>query len=367
MQIHELTDEMTSIADAGNYFAVDNGVVTSKIDYLRLAKAIIEVYNGSSINGTNQTLQAAIAGLQDEIDGVYVDADTLSDLYSQLVALPVIVPAFVRVGGSVSSSLTNGSVTSMLKGIVIKMNATQNTYDFMVMDGSGYAHIFRDKFNSASEVVIQVYKSTKTLETDISTLNSKIRFVRADITSSGNVSSLITTMITQMTVDGEYYFHGTWTMHSYGYSAHCWRRPYSDSVDRYSGVIIAHDGNTWTFSANSTSDVTVNLSSTARIQATYSSSYFNNNASLYAIKKDGTVTLRLPDLKGLAANAMTSLGVTLATDFRPTNQYQFNVVVAGTTFYLLRVFVYTDGTLSVYNYGSNTGTINSANTITYVI
>lgn len=113
---------------------------------------------------------------------------------------------------------------------------------------------------SAVTSLFTTVKDMASMQTDINELNSKIQFIRADITASGDVSSLITTVIQRMTNEGEYYFHGTWTTHSYGYSAHCWRRPYSDSVNRYCGIIIAHDGNTWTFSANSTSDVTINLS-----------------------------------------------------------------------------------------------------------
>ena len=180
MQIHELVDEMTSIADAGNYLAVDNGVITQKIDYLRLAKAIIEVYNGSSINGSNQTLQAAIAELQDEIDDTLVSASTLSDLYSQVVALPLTKPVFFQCAGGVSSSLTSGDVTSILKGLITKMDAEQNICDIIASDGSGYIHMIRNRFASASEVLVQIHKSTK----DFDALSAKL--------TPQNVASTIT-------------------------------------------------------------------------------------------------------------------------------------------------------------------------------
>lgn len=208
MQIHELSDEMTSIADAGTYLAVDNGVVTSKIDYLRLAKAIIEAYNGSQINGSNQTLQAAIAGLQGEIDDVYIDATSLSSLYSQIVAAPLTKPILFRVDGSVSSSLTNGDVTVTLKGIIIKMDAQQNICDIIASDGSGYIHMIRDKFASASEVVVQTYKGTKALENSINTLikTKTVTGTTSDggFIASGTVGLTGKTIISVVPSDGQY-------------------------------------------------------------------------------------------------------------------------------------------------------------------
>lgn len=99
--------------------------------------------------------------------------------------------------------------------------------------------------------------TTKTLTGAINELTSRSQSKRADISSSGDISALLATIISQMTEDAEYYFYGSWTTHSYGYAAHCWRLPYSSSVNRYTGIVVAHDGNAWRFSANSASDISV--------------------------------------------------------------------------------------------------------------
>lgn len=61
MQIHELP-EITTIA-SGGYLATDNGTQTTKIDYDKLAKAIIEQYSGSTLAGSAQSVKAALDGL----------------------------------------------------------------------------------------------------------------------------------------------------------------------------------------------------------------------------------------------------------------------------------------------------------------
>ena len=197
MQIHELVDEMTSIADAGNYFAVDNGVITQKIDYLRLAKAIIEVYNGSQINGANQTLQTAIAGLQEQIDDSLIVSSTYADFYTKCTALPTMKPVTFHCEGAVTSVITGGDVTLGIKGIIEKSDADTNRFDFFGYDGQGYMYAYRVKFVSSSEVVVQARKSTKDIEADVNALNTKKLILYYDLafssvavpaTGSANVS-----------------------------------------------------------------------------------------------------------------------------------------------------------------------------------
>ena len=173
MQIHELVDEMTSIADAGNYFAIDNGVITQKIDYLRLAKAIIETYNGSTLDGSSQTLQNAISGLSDGVDELSIYSSSYSDFYTKCTALPLKKAVSFCVDSAVANKITGLTIGDTLKGTVCKVDSTNNVFDFIAMTGAGYAYMFRTKFVSSSEVVVQAIRGTKTLETDISALNTK--------------------------------------------------------------------------------------------------------------------------------------------------------------------------------------------------
>ena len=62
IQIHELATKSGNLSSS-DFLVVDNGGVTAKIDYTKLAKAIVEQYNGSTIAGSAQTLQSALNGL----------------------------------------------------------------------------------------------------------------------------------------------------------------------------------------------------------------------------------------------------------------------------------------------------------------
>ena len=55
--------KQTAIAAADQLLMVKNGNATGRIDYNVLAKAIIEQYAGSTLAGSNQSLQAAITAL----------------------------------------------------------------------------------------------------------------------------------------------------------------------------------------------------------------------------------------------------------------------------------------------------------------
>lgn len=66
-QIHELNERSTALG-LGDFLPVDNGNDTEKIDYTKLAKAIIEQYNLSSLGGSNRTLKATLDALQDSVD-----------------------------------------------------------------------------------------------------------------------------------------------------------------------------------------------------------------------------------------------------------------------------------------------------------
>jgi hypothetical protein len=59
IQIHELATKSGNLSSS-DYLVTDNGTVTAKIDYTKLAKAIVEQYNGSTLAGSAQTLQSAL-------------------------------------------------------------------------------------------------------------------------------------------------------------------------------------------------------------------------------------------------------------------------------------------------------------------
>ena len=69
--------KQTAIAAADQLLMVKNGNTTGRIDYNVLAKAIIEQYAGSTLAGSNQSLQAAITALNSNIGYVSMDSNVL--------------------------------------------------------------------------------------------------------------------------------------------------------------------------------------------------------------------------------------------------------------------------------------------------
>lgn len=66
MQIHELVS-LEGPDASGNVLAIDTGVKTYKITWSDLAKAIVESYDGSTLNGSAQTVASALGGLATDI------------------------------------------------------------------------------------------------------------------------------------------------------------------------------------------------------------------------------------------------------------------------------------------------------------
>ena len=108
MQIHELP-EITSIS-SGGYFATDNGTQTTKIDYEKLAKAIIENYASSTLAGSAQSVKAALDGLGDGSTLLsYADATAIAssaDLDSYTSA-----GMFYTESNSIAASLSHSPVS----------------------------------------------------------------------------------------------------------------------------------------------------------------------------------------------------------------------------------------------------------------
>jgi len=65
IQIHELATKSGNLSSS-DYLVVDNGSVTAKIDYTKLAKAILDVYSDSNLNTSEKTVVGAINQLYGE-------------------------------------------------------------------------------------------------------------------------------------------------------------------------------------------------------------------------------------------------------------------------------------------------------------
>jgi len=76
IQIHELATKSGNLSSS-DYLVTDNGTVTAKIDYTKLAKAIVEQYNGSTLAGSAQTLQSALNGLNTNTENMYTKTGTV--------------------------------------------------------------------------------------------------------------------------------------------------------------------------------------------------------------------------------------------------------------------------------------------------
>jgi len=77
IQIHELATKSGNLSSS-DYFVTDNGTVTAKIDYTKLAKAIVEQYSGSTLAGSAQTLQSALNGLNTKTKWYTIYAESYS-------------------------------------------------------------------------------------------------------------------------------------------------------------------------------------------------------------------------------------------------------------------------------------------------
>lgn len=70
MLLKDLTTLTASLA-SGTLFHVEKSGKAYNIDYTKLAKAIVEEYNGSTLGGSAQSVQAAIGALNSRIANVY--------------------------------------------------------------------------------------------------------------------------------------------------------------------------------------------------------------------------------------------------------------------------------------------------------
>jgi len=86
IQIHELATKSGNLSSS-DYLVTDNGTVTAKIDYTKLAKAIVEQYNGSTLAGSAQTLQSALNKLAPLLEQSWMTFSNTALLTTQAEAL----------------------------------------------------------------------------------------------------------------------------------------------------------------------------------------------------------------------------------------------------------------------------------------
>ena len=109
MRISNLSNKSGN-PSASDYLVLDDGTTVTKIDYNKLAKAIIENYAGSNIAGSTQTLKAALDSLNSNteyihstgiaLDGQSTIRDAIVSVYNSATANPIQLQlAFAQVSG----------------------------------------------------------------------------------------------------------------------------------------------------------------------------------------------------------------------------------------------------------------------------
>jgi hypothetical protein len=92
----------------------------------------------------------------------------------------------------------------------------------------------------------------------------------------------------------------------------------------------------------------------------------SNYGKFYFTEINGIKVVRIVDPKNLTAKAYTTLDFTLPTNFRPQMDVHETLFVPSADNVAIRFNIITDGTVLIYNYSTATGTLNIANTMTYV-
>lgn len=141
----------SSIASGDFLRMVTGGGASRKIDYSKLAKAIVEEYNGSTIAGSAQTLKVALDSLNSKTSGWRMNSYNVSD--NDSIDIPLEAPSrgmmFSTGAGATSrgsyaygvstSGIVSGSALISASGIAY----TNGTNKMTVTNTSGaYATIF---------------------------------------------------------------------------------------------------------------------------------------------------------------------------------------------------------------------------------
>ena len=75
MRIKDLTSK-TSAFSSSDQFATDNGTAVTKTDFNAVANAMLTSYAGTTLNGSAQTVQAAINGVGGDFSNLFPNAST---------------------------------------------------------------------------------------------------------------------------------------------------------------------------------------------------------------------------------------------------------------------------------------------------
>lgn len=108
VKIKNLPD-LTGLPEDGDYFAITDGTVTSKLNYRLLAQAIIEEYASSSLGGTNQSVKSII-------DTLAADFTTLNNLHT------LSMETFEITAGSATITTWHNSVEKYGKIAILRLN-----------------------------------------------------------------------------------------------------------------------------------------------------------------------------------------------------------------------------------------------------
>ena len=159
----------TSIASTDQILMVDGAaspVVTKRIDYNVLAKAIIEQYASSSLAGANQSVKTALDALNSNKCLALGDSEdsminVLKSAYSNNVGTNAVVPFYC--GSTLCSILNKGDNTSSGKGLLQILGNPNNTdcnIDILLYTGS--ARLYTTRYSIGTGVALS-YRMNSTI------------------------------------------------------------------------------------------------------------------------------------------------------------------------------------------------------------
>ena len=157
-------------SDGGSSTATNSGNngVLRKIDYNKLAKAIIEQYNGSQLMGATKTIQAAF----NELNSKFIYATSIDDLCTNILALPSNRTATLYITSTVTSALIN--VNMVGKGYVSKVS---NVIADIVIYAGANGELYTIRINPTTKVVSTDNTTKLPTRAEVDTLSSKIAWI----------------------------------------------------------------------------------------------------------------------------------------------------------------------------------------------
>lgn len=89
------------------------------------------------------------------------------------------------------------------------------------------------------------------------TMGNLVKISLSVFISASDTNTLVNTITSNMADYGFYIFCGAWSNHSNGYMCFATKQQYSETVDGYMGLVIAHDGGVYTFSQRGNNTPTI--------------------------------------------------------------------------------------------------------------